>query len=199
MLDNLHLTGEAELQVSIGEARLHRLPRRPHTHCRREVFTDDNLAVAVKVEHSTTDSEPYQCWNEFIIWDEHVKPHPEIAQYIAPTLEMGVYKCPVHDACVCSVSIQEYIDDGYPRMTQHTQPWMGCVGDALRSLREIGLDIYSDVLGRESQQVVYSLERKSYVIVDYGLVANAPGVRLQSRRRPDGFWAWVRKVLPWMG
>lgn len=196
LLSNLTLTEAdvGELQVSIGQAQLHRVPRRPHVHCRRDVFTDQHLAVAVKIEHSTSDSEPYQCWNEFTIWQEYVQ-DSVLADYLAPTLEMGVFLCPIHDGCVLAVNVQEYIDDGYPRTFNYARPYKDCMSYVLRELGLLGLSLDRDVVDREWQQCVFSLERERFILVDYGLVAGAPGVRLTSRRRPDGFWQWVRSAL----
>lgn len=194
LLEHLQLGNEAgNLVVSLGVVRMHELPTRPNTKHSRSIYVDNERTIAAKVEHSYSPwkREPYQCWNEYTLWDEHLS-HSTLAQeWIAPTLEMNVHPCPVHDTCVVSVCVQEYIDDGWPVTADLKRAQ---AGDMDHVFKEFPM-LVPDVAGpRLAQQTVFSEERGHLVLVDYGYNSVA-GIRVPSRSRPDGFWAWVRRVI----
>ncbi len=178
--------------MTVGSLRLTELPTRPHTVHSRSIYIDPNRTFVVKVEHSVKEHrkrEPYQCWNEYVLWNEGLA-GTYAAEWVVPTTGLSVHMCPVHDDCVITACMQEYADDGWPDAEPASTPQEGELSELLSIFPALGTDVH----GRMRQQVVYCRKRQRFLLVDYGYHA-IPGMRLESRRRPDGFWAWVRRRL----
>lgn len=148
----------------------------------REIFYSPQYNCVLKLEHSVNNNqpyEPYQCWNERVLWDEHI-PQSEYSEWFAPTLAMGVVVCPVHEGCVAAISVEQYInDEGRYRAGIYVQP------QEIEPILARFPILIDDLAGnRAATQCVYDADVGHARIVDYGYVG-AYGYRLPSEGRPE--------------